>query len=81
MLSYVMGQVHARAHAVHLAFVGIYDDDVGVGRVHGEISSYYLPSLRRDETRRNGEVPSRHATQLESRLARTAKVTDGDVIR
>lgn len=43
MLSYVMGQVHA--HAVHLAFVGIYDDDVGVGRVHGEMSSCYLTSF------------------------------------
>jgi len=45
MLCYVMGQVHARAHAVHFAFVGLYDDDVGVGRVHGEISSCHLPSF------------------------------------
>ena len=44
MLCYVMGQVHAHAHTVHFAFVGLYND-VGVGRVHGEISSCYLASF------------------------------------
>lgn len=59
MLCCVMGQVHAHAHAVHFAFVELYDD-VGVGRVHGNISPSFLPFF--PETRRNETERFHHAT-------------------